>query len=51
MLITMLLDIIKIETNSKKYNLRDSKCSTTMGIINEFAYGESFSRVDIYVEE
>ena len=28
-----------------------SVCSTyTMRIINEFAYGESFSRVDIYVE-
>ena len=47
------LDIAKLKPSLKSTTkqIASVDCSTyTMRIINEFAYGESFSRVDIYVE-
>ena len=48
------LDIAKLKPSLKSTTKQIADCSVcstyTMRIINEFAYGESFSRVDIYVE-
>ena len=47
-------DIAKLKPSLKSTTKQIADCSVcstyTMRIINEFAYGESFSRVDIYVE-